>query len=374
MQQLEAITRQHAEVSATLSSGTVDSKQLVKLSRELSRLDRAVGPITDYQRLRAEVDDLAALVKEATSPRSSAEAQEMGKMAAAELAELQPQLAEAEDGLKRLLVPTDEADSRDAILELRAGTGGEEAALFAGDMMAMYSAFATSKGWQFSPMSVSRAESGGVKEAAIAVAGDGAYGILKYECGVHRVQRVPTTEATGRVHTSTMSVAVLAEAEEVDFDIKPADLRIDTFRASGAGGQHVNTTDSAVRITHIPTGVVVACQDERSQHQNRAKAMRVLRARLYEAERERLAAQRSADRKAQIGRAERSERVRTYNFTQNRVTDHRVGLTKFDIEAMMRGELLDEFIDALAEAAVEEKLASMEGRVLDKKAVSNADD
>jgi peptide chain release factor 1 len=268
-----------------------------------------------------------------------------------------PALAAAEAALARALAPADEADGRDAILEVRAGTGGDEAALFAGEVLAAYAAYAAARGWGWAPLAVSRDGGGGVREAAVAVAGAGAYGRLRHESGVHRVQRVPTTEGAGRVHTSTAAVVVLADGGEVaELELRPADLRLDTFRASGAGGQHVNTTDSAVRITHLPTGTVVTCQDERSQHQNKARALRVLRARLADAERERAEAARAAARKSQVGRADRSERVRTYNFAQNRVTDHRVALTRFDVDAMMRGELLGEFIDALADAEMQQRL------------------
>ena len=240
------------------------------------------------------------------------------------------------------------------------GVGGDEAALFAAELLRLYEAYAAARGWAWSPLTVTHeADWGGVREAVVAISGDGAFGRLKYESGVHRVQRVPVTQSTGLLQTSTMTVAVLPEAEEVDVTIRAADLRIDTYRAQGAGGQHVNTTDSAVRITHVPTGLVVAIQDERSQQQNRAKAMRVLRARIFDRERERVEAERRSARNAQVGSSARSERVRTYNYQQNRVTDHRVGLSKHDVEAVMRGECLDDFYDALHAADQEARLTEM---------------
>ena len=360
-QQLDARVARHSELDSILTKPGLDPKEFAKLSREVSQLEKVVSVIKQYQALRHEAQDLESVIKEGERKSAGLDEAEFATIAKAELSELAPQLEELEAKLKRLLLPRDEADARDAILEIRAGTGGDEAALFAGDLLAMYEGYAASKGWKWSPMSVSKADLGGIKEASIAVSGDGAFGRLKYECGVHRVQRVPLTETQGRVHTSTASVAVLPEAEEVDVQIRTADLRIDTYRAQGAGGQHVNTTDSAVRITHIPTGVVVACQDQRSQHANKDRAMRVLRARVFEQQREALEKERSAARRLQIGSAARSERVRTYNFVQNRVTDHRVNVSKFDMEGMMRGELLEELMDALETAEQEEALAALEG-------------
>jgi peptide chain release factor 1 len=309
-------------------------------------------------------------------------AAELAKMAEDELAELRPALAAAEARLVRLLLPADEADARDAILEVRMGVGGEESCLFAGELLAMYEGYAALKGWKWKLLSSTTEQGfGGIREAVVSVESSGggggggagagadegapaagAFGRLRFESGVHRVQRVPVTQSTGKLQTSTATVAVLPEAEEVDIELRAADLRIDTYRAGGPGGQGVNTTDSAVRITHLPTGLVVAIQDERSQIQNRAKALRVLRARLFDAERERNESARREARSAQVGSSARSERVRTYNFSQNRVTDHRCGESRFDIAAFMRGEELDGIIDALAKLKEEEELGALEAR------------
>ena len=268
-------------------------------------------------------------------------------MAEDEVREIQEKLPELTALIQKLLLPKDAADSKNAILEVRAGTGGEEASLFAAVLFRMYEQYARQNGWGFEVMAVNETGLGGLKEAMATLTGIGAFARMKFESGVHRVQRVPTTESGGRVHTSAATVAVLPEAEDLDVDIEEKDLRIDTYRAQGPGGQSVNTTDSAVRITHLPTGVVVQCQDEKSQHKNKAKAMRVLRSRIYEAERQRQADERASDRKTQIGSGDRSERIRTYNYPQGRVTDHRIGLTVHKLERIVEGEGLDELIDAL---------------------------
>jgi peptide chain release factor 1 len=356
---LAGMESRHAEVNAELSKATLEVSLRTKYTRELNTLEKVVSAIADFRRALEEVEDLESVVREGEGS-GSREGGELAEVARGELeGSASPALAAAEARLLLLLLPRDEADERDAILEVRAGVGGEEAGLFAGEMLRMYQAYAGARGWRWTPMFIQEEGSEGVREAVVAVGGGGVYGRLKYESGVHRVQRVPSTQSTGKLQTSTMTVAVLPEAEEVDFDIKPGDLRIDTYRAQGAGGQHVNTTDSAVRITHLPTGTVVAIQDERSQVQNRVKALRVLRARLYEAERERIALERSKDRKAQIGTSSRSDRKRTYNYTQNRITDHRVALSKHDVPTFMAGEGLDDFIEALAFAEQEELLKAL---------------
>jgi peptide chain release factor 1 len=338
----------HGVVNAELSAFSLDAALRTRLLRELNGLERTVSAIGEFRAGLAEVRDLESV---------AAEGGELGAMAKEELAgKALPQLEFLEGRLLRLLLPVDEADGRDAILEVRAGVGGEEAGLFASEVLRMYEQYAAARGWQWSPMFV-QAEGDSVREAVVGIAGEGVFGRLKYESGVHRVQRVPSTQSTGKLQTSTMTVAVLPEAEEADVEVRAQDLRIDTYRAQGAGGQHVNTTDSAVRITHLPTGLVVSIQDERSQQQNRVKAMRVLRSRLYEAERQRIAEERSKDRKSQIGTSARSDRIRTYNFTQNRVTDHRVGQSKHDMAGFMRGELLDDFLEALLALEQEEELA-----------------
>jgi peptide chain release factor 1 len=279
-------------------------------------------------------------------------------MATAEIEELSQKQEEAEHQLKLLLLPKDSDDSRNAILEVRAGTGGDEAALFASDLFSMYQRFAAQNGWRFEVMEISETGIGGYKEATANISGQDVFARLKYESGVHRVQRVPETEAGGRIHTSAATVAVLPEAQDVDIDINESDLRIDVFRASGPGGQSVNTTDSAVRITHLPTGIMVSQQDEKSQHKNRAKAMKILRARLYDAERARQQAERAASRKGQVGSGDRSERIRTYNFPQGRVTDHRINLTLYKLDKILNGEALDEVVVALASEDQAERLAA----------------
>ena len=321
-----------------------------RLSKEYAELAPVVAGIHDYRKLVREIADLEEL--------STGGDAEMKALAVDELPGLRGRLPEAERQLRLLLLPKDAADEKNAILEVRAGTGGDEAALFAATLFRMYQRYADLHGWRFEIMSLSETDLGGYREAVASISGRGVFARLKFESGVHRVQRVPTTETSGRIHTSAATVAVLPEAEEVDVQIDDKDLRIDIFRSSGPGGQSVNTTDSAVRITHLPTGIVVQQQDEKSQHKNKAKALKVLRARLYEAERAAKDAARAADRKGQVGSGDRSERVRTYNFPQGRVSDHRINLTLYKIDKVMSGEALDEVIDALTAADTAERLAA----------------
>ena len=335
--------------------GTPDqfsNEEFVSFSKEYSDLGPVVDAANALKAGRHEIGDLAEMVAASDDP-------EMKEMAQEEFLELKEKLPQMERDLSIRLLPKDAADERSAILEIRAGTGGDEAALFAGDLYRMYEKFAESQGWRVELISGSSADVGGFKEVVANVTGKGVFAKLKFESGVHRVQRVPTTESGGRIHTSAATVAVLPEAEEVDIDIKQEDIRIDTMRASGSGGQHVNTTDSAVRITHLPTGIIVV-QSEKSQHKNRDKAMKILRARLYDLEREKLQSERSSDRKEQVGSGDRSERIRTYNFPQGRVTDHRIGLTLHKLDQILAGEGLIEVIDNLVAEDQAIKLSAME--------------
>ena len=341
MDRLDGVISRHAELSALMASGDLDPSKFADMSREYADLSPIVGKAQEMKCTQSELSDLEELLAD-----DETEA-EMKELAEFERDELMGRLPELEEALRILLLPKDSADEKSAILEIRAGTGGDEAALFAGDLMRMYQRYAEVHGWRAEFLNLSETELGGVKEVAISIAGRGVFAKLKFESGVHRVQRVPTTESGGRIHTSAATVAVLPEAEEVDIEIDPGDLRVDTYRASGAGGQHVNKTDSAIRITHMSSGIVVQCQDEKSQHKNRAKAMKVLRARLYDHERQMRDAERAADRKTQVGSGDRSERIRTYNFPQGRVTDHRINLTLHKLDRILSGDELDEVIDTL---------------------------
>ena len=336
------VLERRREVEEQLSaSANITNNALARLSRELSDLRPICDQIELVQRIEAELADALLMIDEA------GEDAEMLEMAQAEAGLLKDQLPEAQSALQLMLLPKDKDDARNAILEVRAGTGGDEAALFAANLFSMYQRFAAKHGWNFEVMDVSETGIGGYKEAVANISGNNVFARLKFESGVHRVQRVPETEAGGRIHTSAATVAVLPEAEDVDIQIDELDLRIDVFRASGPGGQSVNTTDSAVRITHLPTGIVVSQQDEKSQHKNRAKAMKILRARIYDAERARVEAERAAERKGQVGSGDRSERIRTYNFPQGRVTDHRINFTLYKLDRVVSGEALDEVVDAL---------------------------
>ena len=315
---------------------TAPGAEIGALSKELAELDPLVAKVSEYRAAERARDEAEALMADP----------EMRDLAEAEWLEQKQRVPELEREIRVMLLPRDAADERSAILEVRPAAGGDEAGLFAAELFRAYQRYAESRGWRFEVLDYDESDLGGIKGASAEIAGRGVFARLKYESGVHRVQRVPATETQGRIHTSTVTVAVLPEAEEVDVQINDADLRIDTYRASGAGGQHVNKTDSAVRITHLPTGIVVAMQEEKSQHKNRAKAMKVLRARLYDAQRHAADSARAADRKSQVGTGDRSERIRTYNFPQGRVTDHRIGLTLHKIDRVMLGEF-DEIIDAL---------------------------
>ena len=347
LDKLAQITQRFEFLEAKLASGAAPA-EIASLSREYSDLKPVVTEIAAYRQALADLEEAGAMLADP----------EMRALAEDELPKLKARIPEMEARLRIALLPKDAADARPAILEIRPGTGGEEAALFAGDLLRMYQKHAEAQGWRFELLELTQTELGGVKEAMARIEGEGVFARLKYESGVHRVQRVPETEAGGRIHTSAATVAVLPEAEDVEIDIPATDTRIDTMRASGAGGQHVNTTDSAVRITHIPTGIVVT-SSEKSQHQNRANAMAVLRARLYDMERNRADAARAADRKAQVGSGDRSERIRTYNFPQGRMTDHRINLTLYRLEQIMEGDLT-EVIDALVAHDQAAKLAEME--------------
>lgn len=334
-EKIDQLTARHSEVEGLMAENP-DQETYVRLAREYSSLEPVVAKIRERADVREELNGLQELLADS----------EMKEMAEAEIPALKERLLEIEEELQFLLLPKDDADDKNAILEVRAGTGGSEAALFAGDLFRMYQRHAETHGWKVDVLSESAGEVGGYKEIIASIAGDGVFARLKFESGVHRVQRVPETESGGRVHTSAATVAVLPEAEDVDIEIRNEDIRIDTMRASGAGGQHVNTTDSAVRITHIPTGVIVISA-EKSQHQNRANAMKELRSRLYDMERQKADQERSDARKGQVGSGDRSERIRTYNFPQGRVTDHRINLTLYKLDRIIAGEGLDEVFDAL---------------------------
>jgi peptide chain release factor 1 len=348
---LDAIVARHEALTASLNQGG-DSQAFVAASRELAEIDSVVEAIKEFRAARQNLTDTEQLLADpATDAEMRALADEERPKAAAEVERLVGRL-------KVLLIPKDEADDKSAILEVRAGTGGDEAALFAGDLFDMYARYAETKRWKVEIMSESPGSAGGYKEIVVEIRGRGVFARLKFESGVHRVQRVPDTETQGRIHTSAATVAVLPEAEDVDVAINEADLKVDTMRAGGAGGQHVNKTESAVRITHIPSGIVVVVQEERSQHRNRAKALAHLRAKLYDAERTRKDAERAATRRAQVGSGDRSERIRTYNFPQGRVTDHRINLTLYNLDKVMAGLALDEIVDALTAERQAELLAA----------------
>jgi len=338
---LDQVVHRHEELQAILSGGGLDSAKFTQASKEYAELGPLVEKVRELRAAQKEAGDLAGMIADAGTDA------EMKALAEEEFRAAKERVPQLERSVQLMLLPKDEADARNAILEVRAGTGGEEAALFAADLFRMYQRYAALRGWKFEVMELSDSGMGGYREATANVTGKDVFARLKFESGVHRVQRVPATESQGRIHTSAATVAVLPEAEEVDIKIEDKDLRIDVFRSSGPGGQSVNTTDSAVRITHLPTGVVVSQQDEKSQHKNKAKAMKILRARLYEAQRQKLHDERAASRKGQVGSGDRSERIRTYNFPQGRCTDHRINLTLYELDKVMEGTALDKVVEAL---------------------------
>lgn len=325
-----------------------DTARLQELAREHGQIAPAVGTWRKLDKVQQEIEEHSQIIESGSDP-------ELAELAGEEIGPLREQQQQLAKQLESQLVPPNPLDKKNIIMEIRAGTGGEEAALFAGDLLRMYNHYVENKGWKHEVISISHAEQGGMKEVTLNISGAGVYGRLKYESGVHRVQRVPATETSGRIHTSAATVAVLPEAEEVDIDIKAEDIKVDVFRSSGPGGQSVNTTDSAVRITYLPTNLVVTCQDEKSQHKNKAKAMNVLRSRLLDAKIQEIESERARDRRLQVGTGDRSAKIRTYNFPQSRVTDHRIGLTLHKLEAVLSGDI-DEIIDALASAEHDEKL------------------
>ncbi|MEZ5757667.1 MAG: peptide chain release factor 1 [Emcibacteraceae bacterium] len=354
-ERLDQFVTRHEELEHLMSGGeALSSDEFVKISKEYSDLTPVVKKTKDYLSAISEMQDLREMIASQETDK------EMRDLAEIELQELKDKLPELEHQVQLMLLPKDVDDDKNAILEIRAGTGGDEAALFAGDLFRMYQKYAVLQGWRFEIMSTSPSDAGGFKEAIASVSGPGVFAKLKYEAGGHRVQRVPETETQGRIHTSAATVAVMPEVEEIDIKIEDKDLRIDIFRASGPGGQSVNTTDSAVRIVHIPTGITVQQQDEKSQHKNRQKAMKVLMSRVYAAEKEARDAERSADRKDQIGSGDRSARIRTYNFPQGRMTDHRINLTLYKLDQILAGEGLDEVITALITEDQAAQLAALE--------------
>ena len=349
---LARVSARFDELRDTLATGSLNGDAFVRASQEYAELEPVAAAIAELRKARADMGELEAM--------AAGDDPEMAALARDEIEAARRRVPELERRILLALLPKDEADEKNAILEVRAGTGGDEAALFAAELFDMYRRYAGIQGWRFEVMDVNETGLGGFKEATATITGRNVFRRLKFESGVHRVQRVPETEAQGRIHTSAATVAVLPEAEEVDIAIDEKDLRVDVFRSQGSGGQSVNTTDSAVRITHLPTGMVVQCQDEKSQHKNKAKALKVLRARLYDLERTRADAERAADRRSQVGSGDRSERIRTYNFPQGRVTDHRINLTLYKIDKVMAGEALDELIDALLAQDEAERLAALQ--------------
>jgi peptide chain release factor 1 len=337
---LDMLLARHATLEAELL-GQVNAETYVRATRELSELSPVVDAVKAYRSAESEIRDIDALIAD---PSTDAE---MRQLAEAERPALEEKREMLEQQIRIALLPKDAMDERSVVLEIRAGTGGDEASLFAGDLFRMYERFAALQGWKVEVISASEGTAGGFKEVIAEIQGRGAYAKLKFESGVHRVQRVPDTEGSGRIHTSAATVAVLPEVQDVDVELKDTELRIETMRSQGAGGQHVNKTESAIRITHMPTGIVVSMQDDRSQHRNRAKAMTLLRAKLYDAEKQRLDSERSAERRGQVGSGDRSERIRTYNFPQGRVTDHRINLTLYKLAQVIAGEALHELVDAL---------------------------